>query len=203
MSTHHAHAMPAPPHHARTPAPCPHAIPHAMVGRDVPGAPHPRGRHRGRHRERHRVRGPPGTSAPTNMHNTHHVHAPCTRHARTHAHTPFPYPRTMAPMVGRDVPGAPRPRGRHRERHRGRGPPGTSAPTIIHNVRHVRTPCPTSCPHTRHVRNHGRARRPRRAAPTGTTSGTTSCTRAAGEQDGAGVFSRRRASNGGRTGRVP
>ena len=104
-NTHHVHA------------PYPHAMPNAMVGRDVPGAPHPRGRHRGRHRERHRVRGPPGTSAPTNMHNTHHVHAPCTRHARTHAHTPFPYPRTMAPMVGRDVPGAPRPRGRHRGRH--------------------------------------------------------------------------------------
>ena len=37
-------------------------------------------------------------------------------------------------MVGRDVPGAPRTRGRLRERprgrHRGRGPPGTSAPTM-------------------------------------------------------------------------
>ena len=95
-----------------------------------------------------------------------------------------------------------------RGRHRGRGPPGTSAPTIMHNVRHVRTPCPnapcprtmhtrhahTPCPHpcTRHARTmptpmhthhgaHGRARRPRRAAPTGTTSGTTSGTRAAGD----------------------
>ena len=81
------------------------------VGRDVPGAPRPRGRHRGRHRGR----GPPRTSAPTIMHHAHHVHAPCTHIM----HTPYPHPctRTMAPMVGRDVPGAPRPRGRHRGRH--------------------------------------------------------------------------------------
>ena len=77
--------------------------------------------------------------------------------------------RTMASMVGRDVPGAPRPRERHRERHRGRGPPGTSAPTIMHNTHHAHAmPAPM---HTHHG-IHGRARRPRRAAPTGTTSGT-------------------------------
>ena len=35
-----------------------------------------------------------------------------------------------APLVGRDVPGAPRTRGHLRERHRERGPPGTSAPTM-------------------------------------------------------------------------
>ena len=190
--------------------PCPHAMPACtmapMVGRDVPDAPRPRGRHRERHQERHRHAGRRGRrplpSCTMHTMSTHHAHAmPAPPH---HARTPAPCPHAIPhAMVGRDVPGAPHPRGRHRGRHRGRGPPGTSAPTIMHNVRHVRTPCPTSCPHTRHVRNHGRARRPRRAAPTGTTSGTTSCTRAAGEQDGAGVFSRRRASNGGRTGRVP
>ena len=73
-----------------------------------------------------RVRGPPGTSAPTNMHNAHHAHTSCTPCPRT-MHTPCPHPctRIMAPMVGRDVPGAPRTRGRHRGRHvyAGRRPP--------------------------------------------------------------------------------
>ena len=71
-------------------------------------------------------------------------------------------------LVGRDVLGAPRPRGRPRGRHRVRGPPGTSAPTTPH----PRAP-------------HGRARRPRRAAPTGTPTGTSTGmptgTRAAGD----------------------
>ena len=69
-------------------------------------------------RGRHQARGPPGTSAPT------------TRHM-----VPA---RTTHPMVGRDVLGAPRTRGRHRGRHRERpqprGPPGTSAPTTRHMV---------------------------------------------------------------------
>ena len=67
-----------------------------------------------------RVRGPPGTSAPTNRH-THHAHtmpAPMRAMSTHHAHAmPAPCTRTMIPMVGRDVPGAPRPRGQHRERH--------------------------------------------------------------------------------------
>ena len=82
-----------------------HTRAHPMVGRDVPGAPRPRGRPRGCPRGHQRERGPPGTSAPT------------TPHARAH------------PMVGRDVPGASRPRGRPRGRQRERGPPRTSAPT--------------------------------------------------------------------------
>ena len=71
--------------------------------------------------------------------------------------------RSTHPMVGRDVPGAPRTRGRHRERPQPRGPPRTSAPTTAsHGVGPKHAP-------------HGRARRPRRAAymetPTGTPSG--------------------------------
>ena len=84
------------PYHATRPR-----APHGRVGRDVPGAPRPRGRPRGCQRGC----GPQGTSAPT------------TPHARAH------------PMVGRDVPGAPRQRGRPRGRQRERGPPRTSAPT--------------------------------------------------------------------------
>ena len=120
---------------------------------------------------RTRVRGPPGTSAPTMPH------------------------ALSTPMVGRDVPGAPRTRERHRgrprERTRVRGPPGTSAPTNMHNAHHVHATCTMhtmSAPCTRHARTHvhapwrhGRARRPRRAARTGTPTGTHTCTRAAGD----------------------
>ncbi len=53
--------------------------------------------------------------------------------------------------------------GHDRGRHRVRGPPGTSAPTMFHAP--CPHPCLTPCPH------HGRARRPRRAAPTGTHTG--------------------------------
>ena len=74
--------------------------------------------------------------------------------------------RTTHPMVGRDVPGAPRTRGRPRGRHQPRGPPGTSAPT-------TRTWCRPV------VRTHGRARRPRRAAHMETPTGTPSGARAA------------------------
>ena len=74
-------------------------------------------------------------------------------------------------MVGRDVPGAPRTRGRQRRRHRGRGPPGTSAPTRGTREHKVpRQPC-----------YYGRARRPRRAAHTRTPAETPSGTRAAGD----------------------
>ena len=78
-------------------------------------------------------------------------------------------------MVGRDVPGAPRPRGRPRGRPQACGPPGTSAPTT---PRAMQRPCPAPrLVPPRHVRTHGRARRPRRAAPTGTPTGM----RAAGD----------------------
>ena len=104
-------------------------------------------------------RGPPGTSAPTKDTREHRVpRQPCyygrarrprrAAHTRTPAETPSgrgpsgtSVPtrvhgntrcRMMANMlllVGCDVPGAPRTRGRQRRRQRGRGPPGTSAPT--------------------------------------------------------------------------
>ena len=102
-----------------------------------------------------RVHGPPGTSAPTMYRAT---QRPCP--------APRPHPRaTSAPMVGRDVPGAPRPRerqrghpqargprprGRQRGRHRVRGPPGTSAPTMYHPRPH-----PASCPHPMVGRRRG------------------------------------------------
>ena len=102
--------------------PCPHPCTRTMapmVGRDVPGTPRTRGRHRGR--------GPPRTSAPTIMPCPYPrtMHTMSTHHARTPCPTSCPHPRTMAPMVGRDVPGAPRTRGRHRGRHvyAGRRPP--------------------------------------------------------------------------------
>ena len=90
-----------------------------------------------------------------------------------------------APMVGRDVPGAPRPRGRHRERHRhagrrGRRPlPSCTMHTM--STHHAHTSCTRHAhampaPMHTHHGAHGRARRPRRAAPTGATSGTTSGT---------------------------
>ena len=137
MSTHHAHAMPAPMHthhgahgRARRPrraahtgttsgttsctraagdvgpyhhaqcTPCPRTM-HTHHGTHGRARRPRRAAHTGTTSGTTRVRGPPGTSAPTIM------HTPC----------PHPCTRTMAPMVGRDVPGAPRPRGRHRERH--------------------------------------------------------------------------------------
>ena len=120
------HAMPVPPHHAHhVHAPCPHAMPHVMSAPPHHGT-HGRARrprraaHTGTTSGTTRVRGPPGTSAPTNMH-THHAHtmpAPMRAMSTHHAHAmPAPCTRTMIPMVGRDVPGAPRPRGQHRERH--------------------------------------------------------------------------------------
>ena len=129
-----------------------------MVGRDVLGAPRPRDAH-GTHTGTPRVRGPPGTSAPT-------MHAPLsTPHARS------------TPMVGRDVLGAPRPRDAHGTptgTPRVRGPPRTSAPTMH---------APLSTPHVLSA-PHGRARRPRRAAPTGrpwNAHGNATCMRAAGD----------------------
>ena len=71
-----------------------------------------------------------------------------------------------APMVGRDVPGAPRPRNDIGEDigdahghagRRGRRPLPRPAPC---------PPTHATSAHARHARTHGRARRPRRAAPT-------------------------------------
>ena len=124
-----------------------------MVGRDVLGAPLPTGRHR----ERPRARGPPGTSAPT----THRAMSAHARHVRTR--TP------CAHLVRRDVLGAPLSTGRHRDAHgragrRGRRPlPRTAPRPHTHIARRTRTPC---APHTHAMRAPGRARRPRRAAPT-------------------------------------
>ena len=67
----------------------------------------------------------------------------CTRAAGTSAPTTPPPARVLrAPMVGRDVPGAPRQRKRHRKRPRIRGPPGDVGPY------HVRThgTCPYRAP---------------------------------------------------------
>ena len=99
-------------------------------------------------------------------------HAP--RHVRTRtpraAHARHVRTRTpCAHLVRRDVLGAPLPTGRHRGRPHVRGPPGTSAPTTHHATsahapRHIRTRTPR--PHTHAMRAPGRARRPRRAAPT-------------------------------------
>ena len=103
-------------------------------GRDVPGAPRPRERHRERHVYAGRRGRRPLPSCTTHTMSTHHAHAMPAR--------------TMAPMVGRDVPGAPRPRerhrgrhgdagrrGRHRGRYRGCGPPGTRHPAGQHGAR--------------------------------------------------------------------
>ena len=121
-----------------------------MVGRDVPGAPRPRGRHRGRPQGR----GPPGTSAPT----THRAMSANARHVRTR--TP------CAHLAGRDIPGAPRPRNAHGTTSG--TPTGARAAEDVgpyHAPRHVRQRMPR--PHTHAMRAPGRARRPRRAAPTG------------------------------------
>ena len=79
-----------------------------------------------------------GTSAPT----THTWYWPLPRHH----------------MVGRDVLGAPCPRGRPRERPQARGPPGRRPLPRTHGSGPCHAP-------------HGRARRPRRAVPTGTSRG--------------------------------
>ncbi len=71
----------------------------------------------------------------------------------------------FAPMVGRDVLGAPRPRKRPRN-VLGNTSCTRAAEDVgpYHVQHHVRI--------QRHVHTHGRARRPRRAAPTKTSSGT-------------------------------
>ena len=159
MHTHHAHtpcphAMPAPMH---TPCPHPctrHAHTHGRARRPRRAA--PTGTTSGTISGTTRVRGPPGTSAPTIMYNAHHVYAPCTRHVRTHAHAmpaPMHHVRTHHGTHGR----AQRPRraahtgttlGTTSGTTRGRGPPGTSAPTIMHNAHHVHAPMHTPCPQT-------------------------------------------------------
>ena len=89
--------------------------------------------------------------------------APCP-----HTHTARRTRTPCAHLVRRDVLGAPLPMGRHRGRPRARGPPGrrplpcTAPCPHTHTARHTRTPCP----HTHAMRAPGRARRPRRAAPT-------------------------------------
>ena len=90
-------------------------------------------------------------------------------------------------MVGRDVPGAPRTWRRPRDAHgttsgttRGRGPPGTSAPTMSCTTSSCRTCRVRDCMVGRDVPGAPRTwRRPRDAH--GTTSGTTSGTRIAGD----------------------
>ena len=116
---------------------------------------------------RHEVPAPPRRAAPTQ---TPSETPTCTRAAGTSAPTTPPPARVLrAPMVGRDVPGAPRQRKRHRKRPRVRGPPERRPLPRTHTWRR---PLP---------RVHGRARRPRRAAPTQTPSETPACTRAAGD----------------------
>ena len=91
-----------------------------LVGRDVPGAPRTQGRQRRRQRGRRPL---PGTHGNTRVpHDANHV----IRDTREHK---VPDDGEHVIMVGRDVHGAPRTRGRQRRRQRGRGPPGTSAPT--------------------------------------------------------------------------
>ena len=80
------------------------------------------------------------------------------------------------PMVGRDVLGAPRPRDAH----------GTPTGRHMYAGRRGRRPLPclTHVHTPRPIHTHGRARRPRRAAPTGRTRdahGNATCTRAAGD----------------------
>ena len=133
-----------------------------MVGRDVLDAPRP-----------------------LNALGNAHGNATCTRAAGDvgpyHA-SPMSTPHVRStPMVGRDVLDAPRPWDAHGTptgtptgTPHVRGPPGTSAPTMH---------APLSTP-PRPVRTHGRARRPRRAAPIGrpwNAHGNATCTRAAGD----------------------
>ena len=130
-----------------------------LVGRDVLGAPRAGNAHAARRGRPRCTHGDvPGTRAAEDVGPYHKC--PRDRHA------PVPPRRGngMRRLVGRDVLGAPRAGGRARGRPGGRGPPGTSAPTTNVPVAAMR-PCRpgggTGCA-------AGRARRPRRAARTGT-----------------------------------
>ena len=140
-----------------------------LVGRDVHGAP----RTRGRQRRRQRGRGPPGTSAPTRNALEHKVPHDANHVIRDTREHKVPHDANHVIMVGRDVHGAPRTRGRQRRRQRGRGPSGTSVPTRVHGN--------TRCRMMANMLLYGRARRPRRAAHTGMPAETPSGTRAAGD----------------------
>ena len=133
----------------RTPRPHTHAMRVPMVGRDVPGAPRPRNDIGDDIKDAHGRAGRQGRRPLPRP-------APCPPTHAMRAPGPARRPRRAAPTG--------RPRGRHRGRPRARGPPGTSAPTtpraMSANATHA-----TSA-HARHARTHGRARRPRRAAPT-------------------------------------
>ena len=137
----HAHT-PCP--HAMPHAPCPHAMPHTHGRARRPRRAASTGTTSGTTSGTPRVRGPPGTSAPTIMHNAHHAH-----HVRTHHGT---HGRARRP-------GAPRPRERHRERHRGRHvyagrrgrrplPSCTIHTMHTMSARTMHTPCPTHHVHT-------------------------------------------------------
>ena len=98
----------------------------------------------------------------------------------THVYTPTPCPHPTScrhHMVGRDVLGAPRPRDAHGDATCTRAAEDVGpyhASPMFTPPRPVRTPHP--------VHTHGRARRPRRAAPTGrpwNAHGNATCTRAA------------------------
>ena len=90
--------------------------------------------------------------------------APCPPTHATSAHARHVRTRTpCAHLVRRDVLGAPLSTERHQGRPRARGPPGTSAPTT-HRAMSAHA---HRAPHTHAMRAPGRARRPRRAAPTG------------------------------------
>ena len=113
-------------------------------------------------------------------HRAPHTHATSAhaRHARTWSGATSPARRTHGTSTGR-----------HRERPRARGPPGTSAPTTLRAMSaHAHRAPHTHAMRAPGMRAPGRARRPRRAAPTGrprnvhgTTSGTPTGTRAAGD----------------------
>ena len=83
-------------------------------------------------------------------------------------HIPMVSVRSTHPMVGRDVPGAPRTRKRHGDAH-------------SHAGRRGRRPLPRAHGAGPYHAPHGRARRPRRAAYMGTPTGTPSAARAAGD----------------------
>ena len=108
--------------------------------------------------------------------------APCNAHAPRHA-TPMPRTMSAPPRHARTHGRARRPRRAAPTRTPTGTPTGTRAAGDVgpyhHAPRHATpTPRATSAP-PRRVRIHGRARRPRRAAPTGTPSGTPTGTRAA------------------------
>ena len=155
------------PYHART-APC---RTHGRARRPRRAGAHgtPSGTPTRRHRERPRPRGPPRTSAPT----THRAMSAHTRRA-PHTHTAR---RTRTPcahlacahLVGRDVLGAPRPRNAAEDAHGHAGRRDVGPYHAPHHAEHGhagrrgRRPLPRTAP----CRTHGRARRPRRAAPKG------------------------------------